>query len=787
MAQPEKKVTLEDFDMGDTLGEGSYGIVSLATMKSTGQKYAIKVLDKKQLIKENKVQAVSRERNVLNQMNHPFVVKLYYAMQDPANLYFVMEYCQGGELFHYIKKLGAFNNECSIFYTAEIVVALEYLHSKGIIHRDLKPENILLATGGHIKLIDFGTAKDISSTDGKPRSDSFCGTAEYVSPELLNEKPASPASDLWALGCIIYQLICGRPPFKGKTQYQTFQLVSKGQYAYPEYFPPKARELIDKLLVLNPENRLGYGTTSYADLKADPFFVNIKSNWDSLHTITPPALKPPSVKPSFPNEEEVKRQNTILVKSKSAIPFNIYDLPDEFLLKVLFYLPFKDLLRASQVCKRLQTLTLNSQLWDYWLSFYEKPLQLAASADELSGSMESELAALNIDPQTNEVVSASRNKLVDFLASETSIDYSFQRTFLLTYQTFMTPQSLLLGFFRRYHGIYPVLPRLLRLVSVLKTWIDLYFQRDFDKNMIMALKVFIRGKLMYDAKPTVAQNLANSLLKNLNPHLKKKPSQAQNPLPPKIAKVPEGAAWFDIPEEELARQLTLGDFELFTNIKSSELFNLNWTNEKATELSPHVCKMIHRFKLICQWVPTVIVKSEKLKERVKTLARIIRIAKHLRELNNFYGLMACMAGISCGSVSRLKFTFEALPREEKKILAALEAEMGQENIHTKYRETLSKISPPCIPYLGMLLKDLTIVEQANADIVNGLVNFKKRRLMYNVISLLDQYQTYRYPNVELPAVKALIDNMLANALDDQEAYNLSLKIEPRGAKKSDIN
>jgi serine/threonine protein kinase len=180
------------------------------------------------------------------------------------------------------------------------------------------------------------------------------------------------SSDLWALGCIIYQLASGRPPFKGKTQYQTFQLVGKGQFTYPPHFPVKAKELINQLLVLDVEKRLGYGTTSYVDLKAHSFFSNI--NWETLSTVTPPVLKPPAIKPVFPNEDEQKRQNTILVKAKSAIPFNIEDLPDGFLLKVCQYLDFFDLLRVSRVCKRLHNVTLEHQLWDRWLAYYQRPL-----------------------------------------------------------------------------------------------------------------------------------------------------------------------------------------------------------------------------------------------------------------------------------------------------------------------------------------------------------------------------------------------------------------------------
>eukprot|EP00123_Amoebidium_parasiticum_P010548 comp20176_c0_seq3/m.25015 comp20176_c0_seq3/g.25015 ORF comp20176_c0_seq3/g.25015 comp20176_c0_seq3/m.25015 type:complete len:364 (-) comp20176_c0_seq3:213-1304(-) len=183
-----------------------------------------------------------------------------------------------------------------------MVVAIEYMHGMGIIHRDLKPENILLSKDMHIKITDFGTSKilndDGSANDSGVESDadgsktsSFVGTAEYVSPELLKDKKTSTSSDIWALGCIIYQLIAGKVPFKGSNEYQTLQKVMKAELEYPPGFPEVARDLITKLLVVEPEKRLGHADTGgYAALKAHPFFEGI--DWENIMNMTPPELRP---------------------------------------------------------------------------------------------------------------------------------------------------------------------------------------------------------------------------------------------------------------------------------------------------------------------------------------------------------------------------------------------------------------------------------------------------------------------------------------------------------------
>lgn len=272
------KKGVRDFSFGRVLGEGSYSTVYLATDRQTLKEYAIKVLEKRHIIKEKKIKYVNIEKNTLNRLTeHPGIVRLYYTFQDETSLYYVLDLCNGGELLGVLKKTGTFDVECARFYGAQILDSIDYMHSRGVIHRDLKPENVLLDDQMHVKITDFGTAKllrdprEPREPDGADRdvpesgkrqgqedgrAASFVGTAEYVSPELLTHKNACKASDLWAFGCIIYQLLAGRPPFKAGSEYLTFQKIVNLEYEFPPGFLPSARDLVERCLVLDPARRL---------------------------------------------------------------------------------------------------------------------------------------------------------------------------------------------------------------------------------------------------------------------------------------------------------------------------------------------------------------------------------------------------------------------------------------------------------------------------------------------------------------------------------------------------
>lgn len=303
------KKGVRDFSFGRVLGEGSYSTVMLATDRQTLKEYAIKILDKKHIIKEKKIKYVNIEKDTLNRLTeHPGIIRLYYTFQDSSSLYYVLDMASGGELLGVLKKIGSFNEECTRFYGAQILDAIEHMHDRGVIHRDLKPENVLLDDQMHIKITDFGTAKLLPDPreprdPNKPqdyigelesnRAKSFVGTAEYVSPELLTDKSACKASDLWAFGCIIYQLLTGRPPFKAANEYLTFQKIVALEYEFPPGFPPAAKDLIERLLVLDPQRRL-----SIEHIKNHEFFDGIvwgRGLW---------RMKAPRLSPYIPRTQE---------------------------------------------------------------------------------------------------------------------------------------------------------------------------------------------------------------------------------------------------------------------------------------------------------------------------------------------------------------------------------------------------------------------------------------------------------------------------------------------------
>lgn len=254
--------------------------------------------------------------------NCPGFVNLYCTFQDTRNLYFVMTYAKNGDMLPYIRKVGSFDLDCTRFYAAELVLALEQMHRRGIIHRDLKPENILLDENMHTLIADFGSAKvvahgatglgnaDPRTNCDRPtvnvvpshneddnnitrrRRNSFVGTAQYVSPEILNGKPTSRATDLWALGCIIYQMISGLPPFRAGTEYLIFQKVLKVDMSFPEGFDSVAADLVEQLIRLEPQERLGahdFGDV-YESIRRHPFFDGIE--WATLRNQIPPPIYP---------------------------------------------------------------------------------------------------------------------------------------------------------------------------------------------------------------------------------------------------------------------------------------------------------------------------------------------------------------------------------------------------------------------------------------------------------------------------------------------------------------
>ncbi|XP_077248695.1 3-phosphoinositide-dependent protein kinase 2-like [Tasmannia lanceolata] len=292
---PQEHFTIQDFELGKIYGVGSYSKVVRARKKDTGNVYALKIMDKKFITKENKISYVKLERIVLDQLDHPGIIRLFFTFQDTYSLYMALESCEGGELFDQINRKGGLPEAEARFYTTEVVDALEYIHGVGLIHRDIKPENLLLTAEGHIKIADFGSVKPtkdsqikVLPTSANEKACTFVGTAAYVPPEVLNSSPATFGNDLWALGCTLYQMLSGTSPFKDASEWLIFQRIISRDLKFPDYFSDEARDLIDKLLDLDPSKRLGCGPGGYAALKIHPFFKGV--DWENLRGISAPKL-----------------------------------------------------------------------------------------------------------------------------------------------------------------------------------------------------------------------------------------------------------------------------------------------------------------------------------------------------------------------------------------------------------------------------------------------------------------------------------------------------------------
>lgn len=238
----------------------------------------MKMLRKENVVKRNQVEHTKTERNVLETVSHPFIVTLHYAFQTPKKLYFVLEYCPGGELFFHLSREDRFSESRCKFYVSEILLAIAYLHRLNIIYRDLKPENILLDAQGHIKLTDFGLSKEgicdnVSAT-------SVCGTPEYLAPEILEKRGHGKAVDWYSLGALAYEMLTGLPPYYTRDREKLFDSIRRGELSYPAFITETAKDLLRRLLLSDPHKRLGGGAGDGDEIKVHPFFSSI--DWAAI-------------------------------------------------------------------------------------------------------------------------------------------------------------------------------------------------------------------------------------------------------------------------------------------------------------------------------------------------------------------------------------------------------------------------------------------------------------------------------------------------------------------------
>ncbi|CAP34085.3 Protein CBR-SGK-1 [Caenorhabditis briggsae] len=273
-----KTATANDFDFLTTIGKGSFGRVYQVRHKETKKIYAMKVLSKEHIRKKNEVKHVMAERNVLiNNFKHPFLVSLHFSFQNKEKLYFVLDHLNGGELFSHLQREKHFTESRSRFYAAEIACALGYLHEKNIIYRDLKPENLLLDDKGYLVLTDFGLCKE--DMQGSKTTSTFCGTPEYLAPEIILKKPYDKTVDWWCLGSVLYEMIFGLPPFYSKDHNEMYDKIINQPLRLKHTISVPCTELITGLLQKDRSKRLGH-KNDFRDIQDHPFFLPV--DWDKL-------------------------------------------------------------------------------------------------------------------------------------------------------------------------------------------------------------------------------------------------------------------------------------------------------------------------------------------------------------------------------------------------------------------------------------------------------------------------------------------------------------------------
>uniref|UniRef100_A0A7N9AU91 Serine/threonine-protein kinase N2-like n=1 Tax=Mastacembelus armatus TaxID=205130 RepID=A0A7N9AU91_9TELE len=291
------RMNVDDFKYISVLGRGHFGKVLLAEFKKTGRLYAIKALKKRDIVTRDEVDSLMSEKRIFEMINasrHPFLVNLHGCFQTSDHVCFIMEYLPGGDLMIHIHN-NVFTEAQTRFYSACVLLGLEFLHLNKIIYRDLKLDNLLMDADGFVKITDFGLCKE--GMGHGDRTSTFCGTPEFLAPEVLTDDNYTRAVDWWGMGVLIYEMLVGESPFPGEDEEEVFDSIVNDDVQYPTSLPPDAVAIIQKLLKKNPVKRLGAGERDANEVKGEKFFETI--DWEALlaKKVTPPFL--PSVKESM--------------------------------------------------------------------------------------------------------------------------------------------------------------------------------------------------------------------------------------------------------------------------------------------------------------------------------------------------------------------------------------------------------------------------------------------------------------------------------------------------------
>ncbi|KAI3815933.1 hypothetical protein L1987_15617 [Smallanthus sonchifolius] len=317
LKNPGVSVGLEDFEVLKVVGQGAFAKVYQVRKYGSSEIFAMKVMRKDRIFEKDHAEYMKAERDILTKINHPFVVQLKYSFQTKYRLFLVLDFVNGGHLFFQLYRQGLFREDLARFYTAEIVSAVSHLHASGIMHRDLKPENILLDAEGHVMLTDFGVAKEF---DESTRSNSMCGTLEYMSPEIVQGRGHDKAADWWSVGILVYEMLTGKPPFRGGNRQKIQQKIAKDKIKLPAFLSSEAHSLLKGLLQKESSRRLGSGAGGSNEIKSHSWFKSI--NWQKLESreIKPSFIPQVAGKQCIANFEECWTNLPPVLDSPAASP-----------------------------------------------------------------------------------------------------------------------------------------------------------------------------------------------------------------------------------------------------------------------------------------------------------------------------------------------------------------------------------------------------------------------------------------------------------------------------------
>lgn len=288
-----RNFSIGDFDMRATVGTGTFGRVRVVKIKGSQDRtpLALKIMKKSEVLRLKQVEHIKAETSILSKIEHPFIVNLLATFQDDARLFLLLEFINGGELFSHLRTEGRLPDSDAKFYAGEIVLAFAYLHGKNIIYRDLKPENLLIDSDGHIKVTDFGFAKEVDD-----RTWTLCGTPEYLAPEIIQSKGHGRGVDWWALGILIFEMLAGYPPFLDETHFGIYQKVLAGRIEFPKHFDVKAKDLIKRLLTADRAKRFGCLKGGAEDIQKHKWYKGMDWHVLECRGVRPtfiPAVKAP--------------------------------------------------------------------------------------------------------------------------------------------------------------------------------------------------------------------------------------------------------------------------------------------------------------------------------------------------------------------------------------------------------------------------------------------------------------------------------------------------------------